>query len=57
MTAASIGGINRLYGQFGGEPFVAFFIYVREAHPGEQIPAHRTADDKVRAAQLLRDEE
>jgi peroxiredoxin len=57
MTAASIGGINRLYRQFGGEPIEFLFIYVREAHPGEQIPAHPSADDKVRAAMLLRAEE
>ncbi|MFI5103940.1 MAG: peroxiredoxin family protein [Terriglobales bacterium] len=57
MTAASIGGINRLHRQFGGEPIEFLFIYVREAHPGEQIPAHQSADDKVRAAMLLRAEE
>ena len=57
MTAASIGGINRLYGQFGGEPLQVLFVYVREAHPGEQIPAHQSTDEKVRAALLLRAEE
>jgi peroxiredoxin len=57
MTAASIGGINRLCGQLGGSPVQFIFVYVREAHPGDQIPAHRNADDKVRAALLLRAEE
>lgn len=57
MTAASVGGLNRLYRQFGGEPLVFLFIYVREAHPGDQIPAHKSSDAKVRAALLLRAEE
>jgi|GEM_PF-266670 len=57
MTAASMGGINRLCSQFSGAPVQFIFVYVREAHPGDQIPAHRTADDKVRAALLLRAEE
>jgi hypothetical protein len=30
---------------------------VREAHPGERLPAHETLDDKIAAAELLRDEE
>ncbi len=57
MTAASMGGINRLCSHFNGAPVQFIFVYVREAHPGDQIPAHRTADDKVRAALLLRAEE
>src|SRR5258708_33034930 len=57
MTAASIGKINGLYDQFRGDDMEFLFIYVREAHPGERIPAHRSASRKVRAAKLLRDEE
>ncbi|HXB20317.1 MAG TPA: deiodinase-like protein [Candidatus Solibacter sp.] len=56
MTAGSIRGINKLYDQFRGD--VEFlFVYVREAHPGEKIPAHSSMEDKIRAATLLRDEE
>ena len=40
MTAASIGGINELYDRFRGDEIEFLFIYVREAHPGEIIPAH-----------------
>jgi peroxiredoxin len=57
MTAASIGEINELYDQFRGDAIEFLFIYVREAHPGEQIPAHRNTREKTEAARLLRDEE
>jgi peroxiredoxin len=57
MTAASIGAINELYEQFRGDDVEFLFVYVREAHPGEQVPAHRSADAKARAATLLRNEE
>jgi hypothetical protein len=32
------------------------FVYTREAHPGEHVDAHRTFDDKLANARLLRDE-
>ena len=57
MTAASIGGINELYDRFRGDDIEFLFIYVREAHPGEIIPAHHSAREKTEAARLLRDEE
>jgi peroxiredoxin len=57
MTAASIGGINELYNRFRGDDFEFLFIYVREAHPGEVIPAHSSMREKTEAARLLRDEE
>jgi peroxiredoxin len=57
MTAASIGGINDLYDRFRGDDIEFLFIYVREAHPGEIIPAHSSMREKTEAARLLRDEE
>ena len=57
MTAASIGGINELYDEFGGEDVEFLFVYVREAHPGERIGAHGSDHDKVAAANLIREEE
>jgi peroxiredoxin len=57
MTAASLGGINELYDRFRGDDIEFLFIYVREAHPGEIIPAHHTVREKMEAARLLRDEE
>jgi peroxiredoxin len=55
-TAASIGGLKELYEEFGEE--VQFlFVYVREAHPGAELPAHESLRDKLAAAELLRDED
>src|SRR5215467_12709024 len=56
MTAATLGELNALYDEFRDE--VEFlFVYVREAHPGEHVPAHDSMDQKIAAAQLLRDTE
>jgi alkyl hydroperoxide reductase subunit AhpC len=57
MTAASLSAINELYDLVGGEEIEFLFVYVREAHPGERIPAHDSAGEKVAAAKLLREEE
>jgi peroxiredoxin len=57
MTAATIGEINALYDRFRGDDIEFLFIYVREAHPGEVIPAHSSMREKTEAARLLRDEE
>jgi peroxiredoxin len=57
MTAASLVGINELYDRFRGDDIEFLFVYVREAHPGEIIPAHHSAREKTEAARLLRDEE
>ena len=43
MTAATIGQINELYDRFRGDEIEFLFIYVREAHPGEVIPAHNSS--------------
>lgn len=56
MVAGSIRGMNELYDRYGDD--TAFlFVYVREAHPGERIRAHRKMAEKVRAARLIRGEE
>ena len=57
MTASTIGGINDLYDRFRGDAIEFLFVYVREAHPGEIIPAHGSMREKTEAARLLRDEE
>lgn len=57
MTSASIPALNELYDLVGGEEIEFVFVYVREAHPGERIPAHDSAGEKVAAAKLLREEE
>ena len=57
MTAASIEDLNELYGEYSDGDFAFLFCYVREAHPGDDLPAHRTLDDKTAAAELLREED
>ena len=57
MTAGSIRGLNRLHEEYSGEDVQFLFVYVREAHPGEDLPAHRLLDDKVEAAELFREQE
>jgi len=57
MTAGSIRGMNDLFEDYRDEDVEFFLVYVREAHPGENLPAHESYDDKERAAELLRDEE
>jgi peroxiredoxin len=57
MTADSIPGIQRLYDRFRGGEIEFLFVYVREAHPGERIPAHSSMASKLEAATLLRDQE
>src|SRR5690242_13201326 len=57
MTAGSISGLRDLYEDYAGDDVQFLFVYVREAHPGDEIPAHASIEDKVRAADLLRSEE
>ena len=57
MTAGSIRGLNRLHEQYSDEEAQFLFVYVREAHPGEDLPAHSSLDDKGEAAELFREEE
>lgn len=57
MTAGSIRGLNRLYEQYSDKDVQFLFVYVREAHPGEDLQAHRSLDDKAEAAELFREEE
>lgn len=58
FSAASIHGLNRLYEEFSDSSEVTFlYVYVREAHPGEKVPAHQSENDKREAAALFRDEE
>ncbi len=57
QTAASIGGLRSLASEFSRSDVEFLFLYVREAHPGADLPPHRSMDDKRRAAQLLRQQE
>jgi peroxiredoxin len=57
QTAASIGGLRSLSREFPVSDVEFLFIYVREAHPGVELPPHHSIEDKARAAMLLRDQE
>ena len=57
FTAASVAGMNDLYEDFRDEDVEFLFVYIREAHPGEKRPAHKTWDDKMEAAESFREEE
>jgi peroxiredoxin len=57
FTAASIQGLNDLYEKYQDEDVEFLFVYVRESHPGERMPAHRSQEDKTRAAEAFRSEE
>ncbi len=55
FTAASIAGMNDLYEDYSGDDVQFLFVYVREAHPGEQLGPHESLEDKIEAAQQFRD--
>jgi len=57
FTASSIRGLNDLYDDCQGDDVQFLFVYVREAHPGEKLPAHRRRADKIEAAERFRDVE
>ncbi|MEH6451789.1 MAG: deiodinase-like protein [Psychromonas sp.] len=50
MFGNNIEGMNRVAEKFTDENTVFLMLYVREAHPGEKLPAHQTQEDKIRAA-------
>src|SRR5947209_6362357 len=57
MTAGCIRGLTSLCEEYRGDDVEFLFVYVREAHPGDQLPAHESMDDKIAAAELLRQAE
>jgi peroxiredoxin len=57
QTAASISGLRDMEDSFSDDDVQFLFVYTREAHPGNRIPAHQSREDKARAAEIFRDEE
>lgn len=48
-------GMSTLVAEF---PHVSFAVlYTREAHPGAELPAHKSLDDKIAHGQILRTED
>lgn len=56
MTIGSLPGLNKLYQEKGDEA-QWLMIYVREAHPGENMPAHESHEQKRDQAERVRREE
>ncbi|TDX22139.1 AhpC/TSA family protein [Modicisalibacter xianhensis] len=56
MTTGSLPGLNQLYQEMGDDA-QWLMVYVREAHPGEDMPAHETHEQKRNQAQRMRNEE
>jgi hypothetical protein len=55
MTTGSLPGLNKLYTERKGtEQWLT--VYVREAHPGEDMPAHETMEQKREQAKRLKRE-
>ena len=57
VTATAVPGLNKLYDRLRGDDIEFIFVYTREAHPGERLPAHGSMSEKAHAAKILRDEE
>jgi peroxiredoxin len=57
MTSGSLRGLKELHEEYEGDDVAFLFAYAREAHPGNELPAHENIEDKVAAAELLREEE
>lgn len=56
QTAGSLPGLNALY--VDRDPNVEFFfVYTREAHPGDKLRRHASYEEKLNAAELLREDE
>ncbi|MFQ5683743.1 MAG: hypothetical protein ACE5HC_10785 [Candidatus Binatia bacterium] len=57
MAAAAAPGMERVRQEFQGEDVEFLFVYAREAHPGENYPAHATLEEKKRNATVLMKQE
>jgi hypothetical protein len=56
MTTGSLPGLKKLHREFAHET-QWLLLYVREAHPGEQMPAHETLEQKRAQAERMRRQE
>ena len=41
--------------EYAGQGFAFVFLYTREAHPGENFPAHRSMDQKLSHARAFKE--
>jgi len=54
---AEVPSLNQIAMEFAGKSFKFYYVYVQEAHPGENIPPHRSYEDKFKLAQTFRETE
>lgn len=53
LTHGSVYGLEETYRRPGGQAHW-FYLYVREAHPGDRLPSHATYDQKREQAEFFR---
>lgn len=53
LTHGSVYGLEKVHERFGDEAHW-FYLYVREAHPGERLTAHRSYEQKREQAEFFR---
>jgi cytochrome oxidase Cu insertion factor (SCO1/SenC/PrrC family) len=56
LTAGGIPGLKKLDEELA-TPAKWLMVYIREAHPGEDTPSHRSMEQKAEQARRLRDDE
>jgi hypothetical protein len=53
LTHGSVYGLKEVYSEFGDRAHW-FYLYVREAHPGERLPSHKSFGQKREQAEFFR---
>lgn len=53
LTHGSVYGLEKVHREFGDRAHW-FYLYVREAHPGERLPSHRSYAQKRQQAEFFR---
>jgi hypothetical protein len=53
MTHGSVYGLKEVHAEFGSRT-QWFYLYVREAHPGERLPSHQAYEQKREQAEFFR---
>jgi hypothetical protein len=53
LTHGSVFGLKEVYREFGDRAHW-FYLYVRETHPGERLPSHRSYEQKREQAEFFR---
>jgi hypothetical protein len=54
---AEVPSLDQLATEFAEDDSKFFYVYVREAHPGENVPPHQSYEEKVERAREFRESE